>query len=350
MRVKKQIIIGAIIVVAFIIVGWTLIIRKPTKGIIVEENIEDLPQKSSVSLDTYMPIVKDTVWVYEDSKVPYKPIIAWIDFIKNNVIQVRFKQGDEVTAKIFIEEEEAIYEVATVKNAVIKQDYTTLRQYNNIVIKLPIETGTSWVLGDGAVRTITDTSKNYETSLGNQKGVEITTIHDEYTLVEVFAEKVGLFSISYQTKENADTLELSKIETNKPQEEEVSLYLVNKNDGQIEEIHETVGVLTNEEPKHFLTDLLKKAPSDDYLVGISNGAIINNLFLDEEDDCLYVDMSEAFIDPIYNKAEQEKVLMSLVNTLGNYYNATYVVMTVKGEAYPLNSPLKDSKGRIKVKG
>ena len=222
MRVKKQIIIGAIIVVAFIIVGWTLIIRKPTKGIIVEENIEDLPQKSSVSLDTYMPIVKDTVWVYEDSKVPYKPIIAWIDFIKNNVIQVRFKQGDEVTAKIFIEEEEAIYEVATVKNAVIKQDYTTLRQYNNIVIKLPIETGTSWVLGDGAVRTITDTSKNYETSLGNQKGVEITTIHDEYTLVEVFAEKVGLFSISYQTKENADILELSKIETNKPQEEEVS--------------------------------------------------------------------------------------------------------------------------------
>ena len=348
MRGKKQIIIGAIIVVAFIIVGWTMLIRKPMRGIIVEEDMEDLPQKPSVSLGTYMPIVKDTVWIYEDSKVPDQPIMAWIDFIKNNVIQVRFKQGDELTAKIFIEEEEAIYEVATIKDAIIKQDYTTLRQYNNIVIKLPIEVGGSWVLGDGGVRTITDTSRTYKTSLGNQKGIEIKTTYDNYSVVEVFAEKIGLFSINYETEENAATVTLSKIETDKPQEEEVRLYLVNKKNGEIEEVYEKVAVLTNEEPKHFLTDLLKKVPNDEYLVGISNGAIINNLFLDEEDACLYVEMSEAFIDQSYTKVQQEKILRSLVDTLGEYYNATYVVMTVEGEAYPLNSPLKDSNGRIKV--
>lgn len=349
MQVKKKVILGSIIVFTFIVFIGTFIMRKPIKDIVIEEDIADLPQKPRVSLDTYMPIVKDTMWVYEDSTVPYEPITVWIDFVKNNVIQIRFKQGSEMTTKVFVEEEEAIYEVATVENTTIKQDYTTLRQYNNIVMKLPVEVGNSWVLTDGAIRTITATNKTYKTELGEQKGIEITTTHDAYTLVETFVEKIGLFLVEYESTNSKGTLSFGTLKNNKPQEEQVELYLINKETGEFETVYEQVVVMTNEEPKHFLTDLLRKAPNEKYLVDISNGAIINTLFLDEEEQCLYVEMSEEFIDPDYSIEEGEKVITSLVNTLGHYYNAEYVVMTVEGEAYPLKSPIGDTNGRIKVK-
>lgn len=348
MRFKKQIIIVGMIVFAFIILGWAMIMKKPTKDIVIEEDVADLPQKPSVSLDTYMPIVKDMVWTYEDSNMRYKPIISWVDFIKSNVVQIRFKQDGQVTAKVFVEEEEAIYEVATVKDATIKQDYTTLRQYNKIVMKLPLEVGSSWVLADGAIRTITGVDKEYDTPLGKQKGIEVTTNHTDYSQVETFVEKIGLYSINYESKEKAGKITLSKTENNKPQEEDVTLYLFNKATKEMEKIDEKVAVMTNEEPKHFLTDLLKKAPNENYLTTISNGAIINNIFLDEEESSLYVEMSADFIEQTYDKVNQQHTIMSLVNTLGHYYNATYVVITVEGEAYPLKSPLKDNSGRIKV--
>lgn len=348
MQVKKKVMIGSIIVFAFIMLVCTFIMRRPTNGVIIEEDLADLPQKPRVSLDTYMPIVKDTMWIYEDSTVSYEPISVWVDFIKNNIIQIRFKQGDQITAKVFVEEEEAIYEVATVEHATIKQDYTTLRQYNNIVMKLPVEVGNSWVLSDGAIRTITETGEIYPTELGEQKGIEITTTHDDYTIVETFVEKIGLFSMSHESKKAVGTMNFSKLKNNTPQEEQVKLELVNKETGKFETVYEYVAVMTNEEPKHFLTDLLRTAPNESYLIDISNGALINMLFLDEEEQCLYVEMSEEFINPEYNTAEKEKVIKSLVNTLGHYYSAEYVVMTVEGEAYPLKSPFGDTSGRMKV--
>ena len=82
MQVKKKVIIGSVIVLAFLLITWAVIMRKPIKGIIIEEEITDLPQKPRVSLDTYMPIIKDTMWIYEDSTTPYVPISVWVDLLR----------------------------------------------------------------------------------------------------------------------------------------------------------------------------------------------------------------------------------------------------------------------------
>ncbi|MEG0528550.1 MAG: hypothetical protein RR531_13640, partial [Longicatena sp.] len=74
-------------------------------------------------------------------------------------------------------------------------------------------------------------------------------------------------------------LKIKQIEDNKAQEEYVSVYLVNKESNKLAEIPQKVAVMTNEEPKHFLTDLLKKVPNENYYSSISGEAIINNIFL-----------------------------------------------------------------------
>ncbi|MEG0528549.1 MAG: hypothetical protein RR531_13635, partial [Longicatena sp.] len=66
------------------------------------------------------------------------------------------------------------------------------------------------------------------------------------------------------------------------------------------------------------------------------------------DACLYVEMSGTYIDETYPEARQKLIVESLVNTLGHYYDATYVVMTIEGQAYPVKNIIGDAKGRIKV--
>lgn len=348
MRIKKQFVVILLLVIAIGGIASIFMKKQMPADILLEEEIADLPQKSSISLDTYLPIVKDNIWYYENKKND-STLTSWVEFIDNDVMQIRFSDGKKSFVKVYIAEEEAIYEVATVEDVSIKENYTTLRQYKNIVLKLPLVVGSSWVLLDGAVRTVTKVGGEYETPAGTEKGIEITTVHDDYTMKEVYAEKVGIIQVDYKSDEDDYHFSLTKLQNNTAREEEVTLYIAQKKTGTLNKIKQNVSVMTNEEPRHFLTDLLNKVISADYITTISNGAIIDKIYLDDE-DCLYIEMSQDFMDPIYNLAEQKGVIMSLVQTLGHYYNAKYVAITIDGETYPFQTGQADDQGRIRVVG
>lgn len=346
MHIKKRFIIVFIIVIV-IGIGTSVLMKKqrPT-DVVLEEDLTDLPQKPSISLDTYLPIVKDNIWHYENKKDDHS-LTSWIEFIDQDVMQMRFSNGKEDFVKVYIAEEEAIYEVAQVENVSIKENYTTLRQYKNIVLKLPLMVENSWTLSDGATRTITKVGKEYETPIGLQKGIEITTTHEDYKIKEVYAEKVGLIQVDYTDDKKTQSFKLTEFENNTARQEQVTLYIPKKNSGALKQIQQTVSIMTNEEARHFLTDLLNKVIGKEYITTISNGAVIDKLFLDDE-GCLHVEMSEAFMDPLYNTQEQKGVVMSLAKTLGKYYDAEYVMLTIQGELYPLQEGQADSIGRIKI--
>lgn len=348
MHIKKQFVVILLLVIAVGVVTTIFMKKQMPADILLEEEIADLPQKSSISLDTYFPIVKDNIWYYENKKND-STLTSWVEFIDNDVMQVRFSDGEKSFVKVYIAEEEAIYEVAKVEDVSIKQNYTTLRQYKNIILKLPLTVGNSWVLSDGAVRTVTKIGEDYETPIGMEKGIEITTLHDDYKVKEVYAEKVGLVQLDYTSDKMVHNFNLTKFENNTAREEKVTLYIAKKKSGILSKIEQNVSVMTNEEPRHFLTDLLNKVIGTEYITTISNGAIIDKIFLDDE-DCLYIEMSQDFMDPIYNTEEQNGVIMSLAQTLGHYYNAKYVKITIEGELYPVKAGQADAKGRIRVLG
>ena len=348
MHIKKQFVVILLLVIAIGVVASVFMKKQMPADIVLEEEIADLPQKSSISLDTYLPIVKDNIWHYENKKND-STLTSWVEFIDNDVMQVRFSDGEKSFVKVYIAEEEAIYEVAKVEDVSIKENYTTLRQYKNIVLKLPLVVGNSWVLSDGAVRTISKIGEDYETPIGIQKGIEITTSHDDYKVKEIYAEKIGLIKMDYTSDKTVQNFELTKFENNTAREEQVTLYIAKKKSGILNKIEQNISVMTNEEPRHFLTDLLNKVMGTEYITTISNGAIIDKIFLDDE-DCLYVEMSQDFMDPIYNQEEQKGVIMSLAQTLGHYYSAKYVTISIDGEIYPVKDGQADAKGRIRVLG
>ena len=167
MQIKRQFVIILLLVICIVAAVFSFTKKQMSADVLLEEEIVELPQKPSVSLDTYLPIVKDNIWHYEDEKSG-SILTAWVEFIDNDVMQVRFSDGEKSFVKVYIEEEDAIYEVAKVEDVSIKENYTTLRQYKNIIIKLPLTVGNSWVLSDGAIRTITKISDDYETPIGRE--------------------------------------------------------------------------------------------------------------------------------------------------------------------------------------
>ncbi len=108
------------------------------------------------------------------------------------------------------------------------------------------------------------------------------------------------------------------------QYEQVTLYLPNENaDGMVEE-----------NAKIEVTDSAGKV-EDMVQALVSSGALpegTETLAVNWKDDCLSVDLNQAFADGIQNSgtAGETMILASLVNTLWAYYEPTELILTVDG--------------------
>ncbi len=109
------------------------------------------------------------------------------------------------------------------------------------------------------------------------------------------------------------------------QYEQVTLYLPNENaDGMVEE-----------SAKIEVTDSAGKV-EDMVQALVSGGALpegTETLAVNWKDDCLSVDLNQAFADGIQNSgtAGETMILASLVNTLWAYYEPAELVLTVDGD-------------------
>ncbi|MEG1000854.1 MAG: GerMN domain-containing protein [Cellulosilyticaceae bacterium] len=331
MKSKLLILLSSMLMITILAIGCSNKVNK-NDTIIVEEVTPILPEKPVIGLETYLPIIKDTVWEYTGNQYDENSTV-WIDFIKENVFQIRIESNLTIMAKVYIEEDGAIYEVATIEDARIKQDYTNFRQYKQAVLKLPIEEGQSWIIEEGITRTITEIDMQIETAIGTMKAIEVTTEGDSFIKKDYYGEKTGLVKTVYKDNEGKSTQELSSFETSKPVEQQIRVYLGNGYTSKLMYTDQKIPVRTNEEPKHFLTDVLKKVPSEEYALAIPKSALIESIYLDEETKKLYLDMSKEYYDMNYGSGMESLAVQSLVTTVGAYYDVKQVVLTVAGEPY-----------------
>ncbi|MGL6174945.1 MAG: GerMN domain-containing protein [Cellulosilyticaceae bacterium] len=331
---KLLILLSSVLMITILLIGYNKIENNKHKSnkVIIEEAIPILPEKPVVSLTTYFPVIKDTVWTFREESTNSEIKLS-IDFMKGNAFQLKIKDKEKVQARVYVQEDGAIYEVAMIEDAQIKQDYTNFRQYKQAILKMPLEKGNSWKLDDERVSTITDTDVMIETPFGAIKAVEVTTKGNGVTEKNYYGEKIGPIKNVYKDNGGRITSELTQFENNKPVEQEVKVFIANQNTAVFKYIIQEVVVHTNEEPKHFLTDLLKKSIGEEYVVPIPKDAVIENIYMDQEQNKLYVDMSKEYYEMNYGSSVEKLAIQSLVKTVGNYYNVKKVVLTVGGEPY-----------------
>lgn len=315
------------------------------KDIDVEVRKLDLPMQSEHLLETYFPVFKDTVWYYKGD-IYLQDTRLWVDFIRDKAFQMHFKDGQTEWIKIYIEEEDAIYEVATIEDVIHKQDYTNVRQYKNVVLKLPIEKGATWVQSDGVAKTIANTNVKIKTPLGHFNAIEVVTKGPDFTMTEYYSEKLGCIKKVYSDGKKEECKELINYESNKAVKHNITLYLGNKETGKLEAVQQEITIRTNEEPKHFLTDLLSKSIEENYIIPLLTGTMIEAIYIDKDENRLIVDMNAAygFID--YETGTEKLAVMSLVNTIGYYYGVGEVVLTVEGSSSQATYILQDLESQI----
>lgn len=350
MRSKLIHILTIILLISMSGIIYMTLSKDSDKTIVVEEQPTDLPLKPELEIDQYMPITKDNVWVYTVNDNPIDKLSVSVEFIKDHTMQLKYQYKDQSVARVVLDDGNGLYEVAKVEDVKIKADYTMLRQYKQAMIKLPLEEGRTWRMAEGRTSTITAIDKKIQTKLGELKTIEITTEQDDSEMTMYYAEKIGLVYVEIDKGNQTDIIEIESFGTSTTMKETIDVYYANEETKALEVIPQEVTIMTNEEPKHFLTDVLKMTPSDTYLPAISSDATINTIYLEEESNRVVVDLNEKYAEMGYTEEEERLAVMSLVNTIGSYYDASYVVITVQGSPYTINSLYYNKEMGIKVGG
>ncbi|MGL4800434.1 MAG: GerMN domain-containing protein [Cellulosilyticaceae bacterium] len=324
----KRVTLAIILLVISVSVG---VATKNKKIIIIEdETITPLPQKSTKSIESYYPIAKDSLWNYTTKD---GELVVSVDFIKDNVMQLRYQTEEETLVRVYVEEADILYEVATIEDGFVKNDYTLLRQYKDPVLMLPLEKGESWNLHDGAVRTITAIDEEVFTPGGTVKAIEVRTLHKDYELIQYYAEKIGIVKAQYEKNNKKQVMKLESFEMNTPLKIQVPAYYPNTRTERLSTVYQTIAVMTNEEPRHFLTDILSIEPKENMLQPLPNDAEINMIYLDKEKQKVQVDLSMEYADSGYTRAEQALAIQSIADTIGTYYKVEEIMVTVNGQLY-----------------
>ena len=91
---------------------------------------------------------------------------------------------------------------------------------------------------------------------------------------------------------------------------------------------------TNESIEDILENVMKNPPSDKLIPSISKNTNINKIHLNRESWTLEVDFSKELLTDMNAGSSLEiEILKSIVNTLGKFYDAEKIYITVEGSPY-----------------
>jgi hypothetical protein len=295
-----------------------------------EQTIEDLPETPDVDIATYTAVIKDTVWAYEGSNYLENERI-WIDYIKDDVFQVRVQTAGTILAKVYEQKDGMLYEVATIENAQSKKDYTHLRSYEKLIFKLPLENGQTWFQEPGVTVKIESMDEVITLDTAEVTTMKVITKSPTATTESYFAAHKGLVKKVTTTDNGVQEWVLTDYTTNTPIEETLTVYFM---DGETETLAEEevwISIRTNEEPRHFFTDILKKPYNNKSLPALPQGITIEAIDYKEEDGRVIIELDKDYDETVYVDQLKTVAIKSLMKTIGAYYQAEEVQLVIDGK-------------------
>lgn len=289
--------------------------------------VEDtqLVAESSLLLESYFPIAKDWVWVYYDQQTR-ETLQVSVEYLKNGKAQLRMETPKNILTKVYMQSEDGIYEVYEERDNPKKQDYTDAPQYQNAILRLPLDKGHSWKVGTKGEAEITKLDKKLQLPIGEVAALEVTLEVSQGTYKTYFAPKWGIVKLVYEGEDRDYTYELQRVERDVPTPYQVGVYQVENATVAYKE--ETAWVRTNEEPKHFLTDIVQKNRGTQSTGTMEDMVLINEIKI--MDHTAYMDISN---DHDSDKELDKNMIKSLVYTVGNYYEVPKVLLFKDGVPY-----------------
>jgi hypothetical protein len=293
---------------------------------------ETIPETETVA--DYFSISENTHYVYEGQGMEYAAYDVYAEFIADNKVQQRVDNGGTVMAKIVEIANGKVTETFAKEDAYYRINF--LDEGGNkdeILLMEPLETGTTWTLADGRVRTITATEAAVSTPAGDYTALEVTTEGTDSTIVQYYAKDVGLVKSVFVSGDAQIVSALSRIETDVPFTQMVRFYYPNIEDSRIYWTARAIDFYTNASNAEVLAAAYKEDVPTQMGTVFSEGTAINDLYLDNN-GMVHIDLTTDFVSEMNAGGEFEAmILQAVADTFGNYYNAEKVMLTVEGAPY-----------------
>lgn len=296
-------------------------------------------------IEDYYPFKENRRMYYKGEGNEYASQDVYVDFIKGDKIQIRVNNSGTVLAQVIQNSDGELKLLASEEEFYYRQNIIdkVISDYEKeILLKEPLVVGTSWNTS-GNIKTITAVDKNISTPSGNYKALEVTNKGKEFEIKEYYVKGLGFVKSVFTADESEISTSLQIVEE-KLQTQTIKFYypLSKPTNFVVQYKKIAVKLKTNDNIKDFFDKYFKLPPVKDAIPLMSKNTVINKLYINRDENKVYVDFSKEFILEMNAGAEAESVILkSVVNTLGDYFNVDKVYLTIDGKTY--------SSGHIELK-
>ena len=295
-------------------------------------NEQNPTNPSTLTVGEYFPILNDTRYVYEGTGNEYASYDVYNDYTSESRVQQRINNGGTALAQVISMEDGKVIRVFSSEEIYHREDYLHKTGSNEVLLAEPIAMGTTWTLGDGRTRTITNTSVAVSTPSGEYEAIEVTTDGEDGTTIQYYAKNVGLIKTVYRAGANEISSVLYLIEKDVPLTQTLRFFYPNEDGTAVYYEDRTIDFRTNDSSKDIITKAYQEAPAGTAKVFSENTAV--NSLSRGDDGIVYLDLNQAFLTDMNAGADYERMLLSCIaNTFSYYYNTDKVVLTIDGSPY-----------------
>jgi len=278
---------------------------------------------------------ENTNYVYKGEGNEYASYNLFVDYIEGNRVQIRSNNGGTEMVKV-LENNDGELTLLFSREETYYRENLIQSPVNNseILLKEPLEVGTSWTLVDGRKRSITNVEVDVTTPAGAVKALEVTTEgKDENKTQDYYAPNIGLVKTIFTSDGVVVSSSLSKLENNVPLTQTVKFFYPNVNSDKLYYLNKKLSFKTNDLTKSVFEKAFKELPKGDISKVLGPNVKIKSLYLNK-DNMVYVDFTKELVSEMNAGAGYETlILQSITNTLGNYYGVDKVYITIEGSPY-----------------
>ena len=293
---------------------------------------------ASPGLLDYFPLTPDVYSSYTGTGNEFVSMTTNVEYAGPDTIQLVYDNGATESHILYAVRNGQVQALHTEFELYVREDLSLLPPdtYGEILLKEPLEVGTSWDVLDG-VRTITGMHVTVTTPSGTYDALEVTTKgNDNSTAKQYYAPGIGFVKLTVSGTDYEVTQELETRTLDTERTENRTFYYPRMTQTDIEIVYKTIPVLmkTNDNFTDILTGYLQTAPAADLHPVISENTVINSMRLDPGSRIVTIDLSANFVSEMnVGSAMEGAILQCLVNTVGSAYGAQEVIVTLDGQLY-----------------
>jgi hypothetical protein len=310
-----------------LLAGLLLILAFPIAGCGQEPNPTE-----EATIQDYFPFNENVKMVFEGQGNEFASYTTYVDYINGDRIQIRTNNGGSEIVDVLQNSDGSLTEINSWGEIFYKTDLTGEEaNASDVLLKEPLVKGTKWNLSDGSQREITGLAVAIETPYDSFDALEVTTTKNGQIIQkQYYALDIGLVQSIFIEGDEEISSSLKEMITGGGYDFPIRSYNFFVTDTGILSnfVDKTVTLKTGEDVNEFVATEFKEGGL------MSDNTVLNNMWIKPGESVANVDFSKEFVTEMNAGTTKESgVLMSVANTIGNYFQVQKVIITLDGEPY-----------------